>query len=121
MLHGICDYKTGRSIPTMPATTSNSNSEHDDKDSGGVKNNEAGENDKGTDNEDTCTEAEDGSTHYAIKVYKPSLASFKNRREYVNDFRFKNPRGIMKIWAKKEFMNLKRYADFIAHLLVSFN
>ncbi|GMT18865.1 hypothetical protein PFISCL1PPCAC_10162, partial [Pristionchus fissidentatus] len=45
----------------------------------------------------------------AIKVYKTSLTDFKNRGEYVvNDFRFKNPRQVMRIWAEKEFMNLTR-------------
>ncbi|GMR41655.1 hypothetical protein PMAYCL1PPCAC_11850, partial [Pristionchus mayeri] len=45
----------------------------------------------------------------AIKVYKTSLTDFKNRGEYaVNDFRFKNPRRVMRIWAEKEFMNLTR-------------
>lgn len=29
-----------------------------------------------------------------------------------DDFRFKNPRGVLKIWAEREFMNLKRYADY---------
>ena len=49
-------------------------------------------------------------THFAIKVYKTTLAGFKNRAEYVkNDFRFKNPRRVMKIWAEKEFLNLQRY------------
>jgi len=48
-------------------------------------------------------------THYAIKVYKTSLAAFKNRAEYVkDDFRFKNLRRVMKIWAEKELMNLQR-------------
>ncbi|CAI4228989.1 unnamed protein product [Auanema sp. JU1783] len=47
--------------------------------------------------------------HYAIKVYKTSLTEFKNRGEYVkDDFRFKNPRSVLKIWAEKEYMNLKR-------------
>ncbi|KAF8356546.1 riok-3 [Pristionchus pacificus] len=45
----------------------------------------------------------------AIKVYKTTLTDFKNRGEYVvNDFRFKNPRRVMRIWAEKEFMNLTR-------------
>ncbi|VDN37550.1 unnamed protein product [Cylicostephanus goldi] len=31
------------------------------------------------------------------------------RSEYVkDDFRFKNPRGVLKIWAEREFMNLTR-------------
>uniref|UniRef100_A0A0K0CWR3 non-specific serine/threonine protein kinase n=1 Tax=Angiostrongylus cantonensis TaxID=6313 RepID=A0A0K0CWR3_ANGCA len=46
---------------------------------------------------------------FAIKVYKMSLTEFKNRSEYVkDDFRFKNPRQVMKIWAEREFMNLSR-------------
>ncbi|KAL6725811.1 hypothetical protein Aduo_007839 [Ancylostoma duodenale] len=48
---------------------------------------------------------------FAIKVYKTSLTEFKNRSEYVkDDFRFKNPRGVLKIWAEREFMNLNRMA-----------
>jgi len=52
----------------------------------------------------------DGSgSHFAIKVYKTTLAGFRNRSEYVkDDFRFKNPRRVMKVWAEKEFMNLQR-------------
>uniref|UniRef100_A0A1I8BQS6 Serine/threonine-protein kinase RIO3 n=1 Tax=Meloidogyne hapla TaxID=6305 RepID=A0A1I8BQS6_MELHA len=50
-----------------------------------------------------------GQIHYAIKVYRTTLTGFKNRAEYVkNDFRFKNPRSVMKVWAEKEFMNMKR-------------
>lgn len=46
---------------------------------------------------------------FAVKVYKTSLTEFKNRSEYVKeDFRFKNPRGVLKIWAEREFMNLSR-------------
>nr|CDJ88657.1 unnamed protein product [Haemonchus contortus] len=46
---------------------------------------------------------------FAIKVFKTSLTEFKNRSEYVkDDFRFKNPRGVLKIWAEREFMNLSR-------------
>ncbi|KAH7695614.1 atypical/RIO/RIO3 protein kinase [Aphelenchoides avenae] len=49
------------------------------------------------------------SSHYAIKVYKMSLSTFRNRSEYVkDDFRFKNPRRVLRIWAEKEFMNLQR-------------
>lgn len=48
--------------------------------------------------------------HFAIKVYKMTLDNFKNRVAYVkDDFRFKNPRRVMKVWAEKEFLNLKRY------------
>uniref|UniRef100_A0A914XSY8 Serine/threonine-protein kinase RIO3 n=1 Tax=Panagrolaimus superbus TaxID=310955 RepID=A0A914XSY8_9BILA len=47
--------------------------------------------------------------HFAIKVYKMTLDNFKNRVAYVkDDFRFKNPRRVMKVWAEKEFLNLKR-------------
>ncbi|CAD5207100.1 unnamed protein product [Bursaphelenchus okinawaensis] len=47
--------------------------------------------------------------HFAIKVYKQSLNAFRNRGEYIkNDFRFKNPRNILKVWATKEYMNLQR-------------
>uniref|UniRef100_A0A1I7X8N6 non-specific serine/threonine protein kinase n=1 Tax=Heterorhabditis bacteriophora TaxID=37862 RepID=A0A1I7X8N6_HETBA len=47
--------------------------------------------------------------HIVIKVYKTSLTEFKNRSEYVdNDFRFKNPRRVLRIWAEREFMNLTR-------------
>ncbi|VDM37679.1 unnamed protein product [Toxocara canis] len=47
--------------------------------------------------------------HYAIKVYKMTLTEFKNRSEYVqNDYRFKNPRRVLRVWAEKEFMNLHR-------------
>ena len=47
--------------------------------------------------------------HFAVKVYKMSLDAFKNRAEYVkDDFRFKNPRRVMKVWAEKEYLNLQR-------------
>ncbi|PAV88485.1 hypothetical protein WR25_23113 [Diploscapter pachys] len=55
----------------------------------------------------------DKKSHYAIKVYKTSLNEFKNRSEYVkDDFRFKNPRRVLKIWAEKEYMNLMRMHRF---------
>lgn len=55
--------------------------------------------------------AQNSATSYAIKVYKTTLSEFKNRSEYVkDDFRFKNPRGVLKIWAEREFMNLSRMA-----------
>lgn len=45
----------------------------------------------------------------ALKVYKTTLQEFKNRVEYVkDDYRFRNPRKILKIWAEKEVMNLLR-------------
>ncbi|CAI5446654.1 unnamed protein product [Caenorhabditis angaria] len=51
----------------------------------------------------------ENNEHYAVKVYKTTLSEFKNRSEYVkDDFRFKNPRGVLKIWAEREFMNLSR-------------
>ncbi|ODV63030.1 protein kinase RIO1 [Ascoidea rubescens DSM 1968] len=52
--------------------------------------------------------------HYAIKIYKTSILIFKDRERYVSgEFRFKNfnqsnPRKMIKIWAEKEFRNLKR-------------
>ncbi|CAD6188123.1 unnamed protein product [Caenorhabditis auriculariae] len=53
--------------------------------------------------------AQSSSTHFAVKVYKTTLSEFKNRSEYVkDDFRFKNPRGVLRIWAEREFMNLMR-------------
>ena len=52
----------------------------------------------------------------AIKVYKTTLTDFKNRAEYVkgdvrffkDEFKKQNPRRIMKIWAEKEEVNLRR-------------
>ncbi|KAJ1346744.1 hypothetical protein KIN20_001641 [Parelaphostrongylus tenuis] len=53
--------------------------------------------------------SDESGQKFAIKVYKMSLTEFKNRSEYVkDDFRFKNPRQVMKIWAEREFMNLSR-------------
>ncbi|CAJ0596608.1 unnamed protein product [Cylicocyclus nassatus] len=53
--------------------------------------------------------SDENGERFAIKVYKTSLTEFKNRSEYVkDDFRFKNPRGVLKIWAEREFMNLTR-------------
>uniref|UniRef100_A0A0N5BHT8 Serine/threonine-protein kinase RIO3 n=1 Tax=Strongyloides papillosus TaxID=174720 RepID=A0A0N5BHT8_STREA len=47
--------------------------------------------------------------NFAIKVYKKTLTEFKNRNDYVkDDFRFKNPRHVLKVWAVKEFLNLRR-------------
>ncbi|EJS41722.1 rio1p [Saccharomyces arboricola H-6] len=52
---------------------------------------------------------------YAIKIYKTSILVFKDRERYVDgEFRFRNsrsqhnPRKMIKIWAEKEFRNLKR-------------
>uniref|UniRef100_A0A914UVP1 Serine/threonine-protein kinase RIO3 n=1 Tax=Plectus sambesii TaxID=2011161 RepID=A0A914UVP1_9BILA len=48
-------------------------------------------------------------TECAIKVFKTVLSEFKNRSEYVkDDFRFKNPRKVLRVWAEKEFLNLNR-------------
>ena len=51
----------------------------------------------------------------AIKVYRTSILGFKDRERYVNgEWRFRNgvcysnPRKMIKIWAEKEFRNLKR-------------
>ncbi|KAL6066917.1 Serine/threonine-protein kinase RIO1 [Balamuthia mandrillaris] len=51
----------------------------------------------------------------AIKVYKTSILSFKDRDRYVTgEFRFRrgycksNPRKMVRVWAEKEFRNLTR-------------
>ncbi|GAB6020150.1 Serine/threonine-protein kinase RIO1 [Chamberlinius hualienensis] len=51
----------------------------------------------------------------AVKVYKTSVLSFKDRDKYVSgEFRFrrgynkKNPRQMVRTWAEKEMRNLKR-------------
>ncbi|KAI1005610.1 Serine/threonine-protein kinase [Podosphaera aphanis] len=53
--------------------------------------------------------------HRAIKVYKTSILIFKDRDRYVTgEHRFKsgynksNNRAMVKVWAEKEFRNLKR-------------
>ncbi|EMC93736.1 hypothetical protein BAUCODRAFT_36189 [Baudoinia panamericana UAMH 10762] len=53
--------------------------------------------------------------HRAIKVYKTSILVFKDRDKYVTgEFRFKqgynksSNRAMVKMWAEKEFRNLKR-------------
>ena len=52
---------------------------------------------------------------FAIKIYKTSILIFKDREKYVEgEFRFRrghcksNPRKMVKMWAEKEFRNLKR-------------
>ncbi|CAL8466744.1 g6280 [Coccomyxa elongata] len=56
---------------------------------------------------------EDGKD-LAVKIYKTSILTFKDRDRYVSgDFRFKsycksNPRKMVKVWAEKEFRNLAR-------------
>ncbi|KAL6937557.1 hypothetical protein ACO0RG_004068 [Hanseniaspora osmophila] len=52
---------------------------------------------------------------FAVKIYKTSILVFKDREKYVEgEFRFRhsrsqhNPRKMIKVWAEKEFRNLKR-------------
>ncbi|KRX95856.1 Serine/threonine-protein kinase RIO3 [Trichinella pseudospiralis] len=46
---------------------------------------------------------------FAVKVFKTTLNEFQNRTDYVQeDYRFKNTRKILKLWAEKEYRNLKR-------------
>ncbi|EKD21167.1 uncharacterized protein L3040_000794 [Drepanopeziza brunnea f. sp. 'multigermtubi'] len=58
---------------------------------------------------------EQPSIHRAIKVYKTSILVFKDRDRYVTgEHRFRsgyhkgNNRAMVKVWAEKEFRNLKR-------------
>lgn len=58
---------------------------------------------------------ETSGREYAVKIYKTSILVFKDRERYVDgEFRFRNsrsqhnPRKMIKIWAEKEFRNLKR-------------
>lgn len=58
---------------------------------------------------------EDTGKQFAIKIYKTSILVFKDRERYVDgEFRFRNsrnqhnPRKMIKVWAEKEFRNLKR-------------
>lgn len=60
-------------------------------------------------------ENEETGKEYALKVYKTSILVFRDRERYVDgEFRFRNsrsqhnPRKMIKIWAEKEFRNLKR-------------
>ncbi|KAL6404256.1 RIO kinase 1 [Ilyonectria robusta] len=55
------------------------------------------------------------TTHRAIKVYKTAILSFKDRERYITgEHRFKggfdkgNNRKMVKLWAEKEFRNLRR-------------
>ncbi|KAL1581269.1 Serine/threonine-protein kinase rio1 [Candida albicans] len=57
----------------------------------------------------------DNDREYAVKIYKTSILVFKDRERYVDgEFRFRNtknqsnPRKMVKVWAEKEFRNLKR-------------
>ncbi|ODV84933.1 hypothetical protein CANARDRAFT_234686 [[Candida] arabinofermentans NRRL YB-2248] len=58
---------------------------------------------------------EENGREFAVKIYKTSILVFKDRERYVDgEFRFRNtrnqsnPRKMVKIWAEKEFRNLKR-------------
>ena len=53
--------------------------------------------------------------HLAVKIYKTSILRFKDRSKYVSgEFRFqrgfpkRSNRGMVRLWAEKEFRNLKR-------------
>ncbi|XP_044752958.1 serine/threonine-protein kinase RIO1 [Coccinella septempunctata] len=55
---------------------------------------------------------------YAVKIYKTSILTFKDRDKYVSgEFRFRNgyaksnPRKMVRLWAEKEMRNLKRLYD----------
>ncbi|KAI9099826.1 serine/threonine-protein kinase RIO1 [Phlyctochytrium arcticum] len=57
----------------------------------------------------------ESGSHRAIKIYKTSILTFKDRDRYVTgEYRFRsgynknNPRKMVKIWAEKEMRNLKR-------------
>jgi len=59
--------------------------------------------------------ASKGNKEMAIKIFKTSILVFKDRDRYVTgEYRFrqgyckKNPRKMVKMWAEKEFRNLKR-------------
>ena len=65
--------------------------------------------------ESVNAEAEPTPVHRAIKVYKTSILVFKDRDRYVTgEHRFRsgynkgNNRAMVKVWAEKEFRNLKR-------------
>ncbi|TPX43921.1 hypothetical protein SeMB42_g04518 [Synchytrium endobioticum] len=73
-----------------------------------------------TDPDHKCEPGHDTTTaprqlHRAIKVYKTSILTFKDRDRYVaGEYRFRhgygkgNPRKMVKVWAEKEMRNLKR-------------
>ncbi len=53
----------------------------------------------------------------AVKIYKTMVTNFKDREKYISgEFRFRkrskntrtNPHKLIKVWAEKEFRNLKR-------------
>lgn len=58
---------------------------------------------------------ENSDQHYALKIFKTTILTFKSRDKYVQgEFRFRkgyskgNPRKMVQVWAEKEFRNLKR-------------
>jgi RIO kinase 1 len=60
-------------------------------------------------------DGDESETHIAIKVYKTSILTFKDREKYVSgEFRFRSGlkksdnRAMVKVWAEKEMRNLKR-------------
>lgn len=60
-------------------------------------------------------ESRKNKKEYAVKIFKTSILVFKDRERYVDgEFRFRNsrsqhnPRKMIKIWAEKEYRNLKR-------------
>ena len=61
----------------------------------------------------------------ALKVFKTTLNEFKTREKYIKeDHRFRdrfskqNPRKIIRLWAEKEYRNLKRYCFFSRQVYV---
>ncbi|KXJ94836.1 RIO1 family-domain-containing protein [Microdochium bolleyi] len=62
-----------------------------------------------------ATDLEKPPIHRAVKVYKTAILSFKDRERYITgEHRFKsgadkgNSRKMVKLWAEKEFRNLRR-------------
>lgn len=60
-------------------------------------------------------DSDSSPVHRAIKVYKTSILVFKDRDKYVTgEYRFRqgynksNNRAMVKVWAEKEFRNLRR-------------
>lgn len=55
----------------------------------------------------------------AVKIYRTSILGFRSRQEYMQgEHRFrgeytssKNPRKMVKLWAEKEFRNLRRLEE----------
>lgn len=61
----------------------------------------------------------DKTKKYAVKIYKTMVMAFKDREEYITgEYRFRdrgknqrtNPHKLIKVWAEKEYRNLKRLA-----------